>query len=289
MPITEIQRQARRNHLGSSDAPAVLGLSPWATPTDIYWSKTSELDPSKTTEAMQTGNRLEDPLIDFAIEREKLPGVRRNQNQIHESGILAANFDALVTGRPEAVEAKYVGPNSVGGWGIEGTDEVPSYVAAQCQHQMAVGDLEKVWVPAACAAFRLEWRMYFVDRDQRIIDAMVEVEIRFWNEHVLAKLPPDPHQPPSLEILKRLHRVPESIVELDEEAAIEIEKWQRSKDRQNRRAKLVKKRQAKILTLLKDAEGGRLPDGRLLAYLERHRKESYVKPYSYRVLQIQKG
>ena len=135
---------------------------------------------------METGNRLEDPLIDWAIEKESLPGVFRNHTQIHPNGIMAANFDALVMGPREGIEAKYVGPNSLAEWGQEGTDEVPTYVAAQCHHQMAVGNLAKVWVPAACAAFRLEWRMYFVLRDQRIIDAMVKEEIRFWNEHQLS-------------------------------------------------------------------------------------------------------
>ena len=42
MPITEKQRLARMKKLGSSDAPAILGVSPWKTATDVYWEKEVE-------------------------------------------------------------------------------------------------------------------------------------------------------------------------------------------------------------------------------------------------------
>lgn len=271
MPITARQRLARRNHLGSSDAPAILGLSPWRSRGDVYYSKVldaEDAEATEATEAMETGNRLEAPLLEFAAERLGMK-LRRNQHRVsdgRDGGILAANFDALVCDRPEAVEAKYVGPNAAGEWGQEGTDEVPDHVNLQCQHQMYVGGLSRVWVAAVVAAYRLEWRLYLVPRSPAIIAAMVDQELAFWREHVSPRIPPD-EQPPPLELIKALRREPGSCVDLGDEA---LQAWLRREvaAEQVKAAEAAKDAAtAELLALLGTAEAGWLPDGRMLTYL----------------------
>ena len=39
--LTKEQKLLRRTGIGGSDAAAILGLSPWATPLDIYNEKVS--------------------------------------------------------------------------------------------------------------------------------------------------------------------------------------------------------------------------------------------------------
>lgn len=268
MPITARQRLARRNHLGSSDAPAILGLSPWRSRGDVYYSKVLDAEDAEATEAMETGNRLEAPLLEFAAERLGVK-LRRNQHRVsdgRDGGILAANFDALVCDRPEAVEAKYVGPNAAGEWGQEGTDEVPDHVNLQCQHQMYVGGLSRVWVAAVVAAYRLEWRMYMVPRSPAIIAAMVDREIEFWRRHVTPRCPPE-SSAPSIEVLKLLRRTPGSCVDLGEEAAaLWLQREFAAEQRKNANAD-YEDATAKLLAMLGESEAGRLPDGRMLTYL----------------------
>ncbi|MCP5109945.1 MAG: hypothetical protein GY953_03825, partial [bacterium] len=66
MPITEKQRQARRTALGSSDIPAILGVSPWAAPKDIWLEKVKDAAPREANEWMEQGNLLEDAVLDWA-------------------------------------------------------------------------------------------------------------------------------------------------------------------------------------------------------------------------------
>lgn len=267
MPITQHQLRLRRDHLGSSDAPAIIGVSPWRTPADVYWSKQTEAE-TEASEAMQTGNRLEPALLDYAEEQ---LGVKLRRNQFRTSkgednGVLASNFDALLTEKPEAVEAKYVGPQSTADWGAEGTDEVPDHVIVQVQHQMYVSDLERVWVAAALAGYRLEWRMYCVLRSDPLIKILVERELAFWWNHVMEGVPPD-NEPPPLEVLRALRREPNKTVELSTQAAVSWFSRQEAAQQRKFAEERYERTTAEVLEALGDAEAGRLPDGRLLTYL----------------------
>ncbi len=269
MPITEHQRSLRHRHIGSSDVPAILGLSPWKTRNDIYWEKVAPPDaPGEATEAMEMGNFLEGPLLEYAAAE---LGVKLLRNQFRvspgvDNGILAANFDALVQGKPWLIEAKYVGPNSVAEWGEPGTDEVPTHVAAQVQEQMYVGDIELAWIPVFVAGFRAERRLYRVCRCAEITGDLVGELIRFWQEHVLAQIPPDPSIPPPIEALVARLRQPGTVVELPAEAPGWVELYEHARYTANVAEQDKENAKRSLLAMLGDAEAGRLPDGRLVAF-----------------------
>ena len=63
---------ARRESVGASDVPAVLGFHPWRTPLDIYKSKVESIDP-KMNSAMEWGHRLEEPVAQAFADKEKFP------------------------------------------------------------------------------------------------------------------------------------------------------------------------------------------------------------------------
>lgn len=266
--ITAEQRAARRRYVCSSDAAPILGIDPFRTQDDVYWSKVSDTD-DVPTEAMRAGNRMEPALLTFAAEE---LGVELQPNVMlvskgRDGGMCAANLDGLVIGRREAVEAKMVGPTMADAWGAPGTDEVPDHVNIQVQHQMHAAELDCVWVAAAVVRFNVEWRIYKVPRCQAIIDAMVDREMDFWRAHVLPKIPPT-DAPPAIDVLRYLKRDPGKIVTLTEAA---IEAWE------EREAKAEAKKlaeyeyesaTARVLALLGDAELGELPDGRTLVYCE---------------------
>lgn len=302
MPITEKQRLKRTSKLGSSDAPAILNVSPWRTATDVYWSK---LTPNEQAAAkhMQTGNRLEAPLVDFACEELGVT-VRRNQYRVSvgkDSGLLAANLDALVNGKREAVEGKYVGQSSSADWGQPGTDQVPDYVTVQVQHQMYVAELDRVWVPAAVAGYQLDWRLYCVPRHEELIRIIVWQEINFWRQHVMPRVPPTPSAPP-LEVLQALSREPGSVILLDDQQAPVVEAYQHLGQVQSDSEKAKKKAKADLLVLLGEHEGARLPNGTQVTYLSQRSPprcnytrlqadhpeiyEEYVTEGTHRVLRI---
>lgn len=271
MPITETQRELRKKHLGSSDAPAILGLSRFRNAADVYWSKRADADTEDVESlAMRTGNRLERALLTFASEE---TGVRFRSNQFRVSrgedgGVLAANLDGLAENRSEAVECKYVGAQWADLWGPEGSDHVPDDVQVQCQHQMYVAQLERVWVAVAMAGYSLQWRLYCVQRHEDLIKQIVERELEFWNQHIVPGIPPAGGELPSMDVLRALRREPGRIVTLNEQA---LKAWE-SLEEARVKVRLAEQerdaRQREVLTLLGDAEIGQLPDGRRITYLE---------------------
>ena len=60
MPITEKQREQRRNYLGSSDAPAIAGVDPWRNPAYTVEEKTFRVPQFKKKENpnLRYGSRI---------------------------------------------------------------------------------------------------------------------------------------------------------------------------------------------------------------------------------------
>ena len=291
--ITELQRDRRRQHLGSSDAPALVidpttnrPLSPWRTPSDVYAEKVFEVA-DEPTPAKATGNRMEAAILAFAAERLGKPINLSNRFRVDNNGtggVLACNVDAWL-GEPglAIVEAKYVGPNSTSEWGEDGSDQVPDHVLVQVQHQLYVTCAGVCHVAAAVAGFAgIDWRIYPIEPRQRLMEAIVEQEMRFWRDHVITRTPPDSYAP-ALTVLKQLRREPAKSVTID--PAI-VEAWLAAKGTASVASKNADQAQAALLEALGDAEAGDLPDGRRITYLESKRKGYTVESSTYRSLRL---
>jgi len=153
MPITEKQRQRRRNHIGASDMAAIMGLSPWRTPYDVWAEKTGRLvdEADPDNEVMALGTLLETGVLDFA--GSVLGPIRRNQFRKHPSLPIGGHLDAIRVGTNEPVEAKtagLLGPLREP-WGDEGTDHVPDRILIQVHTQclaLAPVEVERAYVAA---------------------------------------------------------------------------------------------------------------------------------------------
>jgi len=214
MPITEAQRIERRNHIGSSDVPCILGLIEGRGPGDIYASKVFELD-DKTNKAMERGNRLEPVLIEYAKDEIKPTTCEVSpETMIHPGGILAVNLDAMFHGPNGIVEAKSPGYGLE--YGEAGTDEVPLAVIAQTHAQFAcVPEIEIAWVPVLIPVYgRVQFRLFEVRRSEKLVDHIVKVVENFYHMHIEARVPPE-DSPPSLETIRRISRREGTSVDLE--------------------------------------------------------------------------
>ena len=127
--LTEQQIQERRNYLGASDIPILLGISPWQTPYDLYRFKVYGERSQEVTDAMQLGNFLEQGLVDFYSHKHGI-SVETGMNTIFHptKSYLACNLDGRID-KATILEAK------TGAQYWEG-NEVPIYYEAQCQWMM---------------------------------------------------------------------------------------------------------------------------------------------------------
>ncbi|MGH3499420.1 MAG: YqaJ viral recombinase family protein, partial [Nocardioidaceae bacterium] len=56
--------EARRSGIGASEIAAVLGISPWVSAFDLWWSKRSGVDSQPPNRAMSRGRRYEALILD---------------------------------------------------------------------------------------------------------------------------------------------------------------------------------------------------------------------------------
>lgn len=278
MILTQSQLDLRKKHLGASESAAVLGLSPWASPNDVYWRKVAPdgIDAEDPTDAMRAGTRLEPVIIAWAAEELGVEVTTGIPTLIEpKRGILCATPDAEIVGRNQGIEAKM--SSQADQWGDAGTDEIPEQYIIQCQHQMHIMGWELVHVPVLLVAFRADWRMYVVHRNDDLIAEIVERCEGWWREHVVARQPPDDSPPPEL-ILKRLHRGSGSRVILGENGIKIVQSWEDAKAVEKVAKNVTDHAKREVLALfgLEDpAEEALLPDGRMVTYRSQRSAPSF--------------
>lgn len=212
MPITPEQREQRRKHIGSSDAAAICGRDPYKSAIDVYNEKVHQTEDFSNPQ-IEVGNILEPVLIEwvglemFRQDTIYNPGI--NHYHAHDNGIMAANLDAWID-EDHHIEAKTTGMTE--GWGDPNVpNEVPEKVLIQCHHQFACAGTKLAYVPVLIGDFGLKFRLYRVERVELLI---TQIELRcvtFWTDYVERQIAP-PDSLPSLEVLKRIIRVPNKIV-----------------------------------------------------------------------------
>lgn len=185
----------RNMGLGGSDCAAVLGMSPWKSPFSVWLDKTGrgkDLDP---TYRMELGNKLEDFVAQEFMEQKGLKVRRRNailQHDEHE--FMLANVDRLIVGVDEGLECKVTNSFSGSEWTEE---EIPIHYELQCHHYMAVTGFKAWWIAALIGNERLYIRR--IERDEEIINFIIEKEKEFWETYVLADKEPAPDGSPDID------------------------------------------------------------------------------------------
>lgn len=279
--LTEKQRKKRGNYLCASDFPAIMDESPFENQTqhNVWLSKVySEQHPSVTNEAMDRGNRYEKPLVEYLANRLRMNVSTANWKLEHikpfscpKFGSYMAHLDGLiytvkgrkVTFTRKGVEAKLT--SDWQGWGEEEfTDVVPNHVLLQTHAQCFICNLEMVYIVVMLPWYgRITERIYRVQRDDELIERMTKYGEAWWDRFVKGSTPPGESEAPDLDLIRRIKRQPNKIVPLKSEL---VSIWEESKKWRKEAEKAEAVAQGKMLAALGDAEGGEIPDGRLLTY-----------------------
>ncbi len=134
----------RRTLRNASETPAVLGISPWTTPYQLWLLKTGRAEP-EANEAMRRGTALE-PGARAAYEAQT--GLVM-QPLVLQDGPYAASLDGMTLDGDLIVEIKcpYKGQASTLWQSVEG-GEVPAHYLTQIQHQLMVSGAAQahLWV-----------------------------------------------------------------------------------------------------------------------------------------------
>ncbi|MDE6901505.1 MAG: YqaJ viral recombinase family protein [Lachnospiraceae bacterium] len=179
----------RKSGIGGSDAGAICGLNPYASPMSVYRDKTSEDVSDTDNEAMRQGRDLEDYVARRFMEATGLK-VRRS-NMMYRSDdhpCMIADVDRLVVGEDAGLECKTASAYNADKWK---DGEVPMHYLIQCCHYMAVTGKTAWYI--AVVILGQEFKFTKITRDDALIANLIAIEEAFWNNHIIPRiiLPPD--------------------------------------------------------------------------------------------------
>ena len=194
--LTEAQRREawladRRTCITGTDVAAILGLSRFSSPIQVYLDKKG-LAETMENEAMRWGKRLERPILEAYAEKEGVAVQFADPYTLHRVPgfhLLGASLDAVRLCDNAPVDAKNTRQRSAD-WGPDGSDQIPVYYAAQLAVQMMVqdaafADLAVLFSGQELATFRV-WR------DLETEAAIRERVALWWERHIVQDIPPDP-------------------------------------------------------------------------------------------------
>lgn len=190
----------RSKLLGGSDIAAVLGLSPWKTPLDLWRDKTTPRVAGPRKAVMTRGIRWEGAVAEMLVERLQLQGHqveivggnRRYRDADHPFMAAEIDFEIRLDGAETItnVELKTVHPFRLREWGESGSDTLPIHYTAQVMHGLGVTRRADGMLAALFGADEL--RVYPVPADEETIAGLRARAVAFWTDHVLAGIAPEP-------------------------------------------------------------------------------------------------
>jgi len=191
MTISEEQLRNRHLYIGGSDAPAIAGVSQFQQPLDVYLSKIQETEPVDLSdnERVIFGNLFEEPVAQEFSRRTGMKVRNVNSTLRHKHyDFMVAHIDKKIEGANEGLEVKTRGIYAHKLYGPSGTDQVMESDIIQCAHYMMVTGYER-WHLAVLLSGQ-EMRYYTIERDEQLIQTLLDIELDFW-ALVRNETPPD--------------------------------------------------------------------------------------------------
>ena len=178
----------RRQGIGGSEASAILGVNPYATPLSVYMDKIGKAQEKEANEAMRQGTDLEDYVARRFMEETGFRVKKLNKILQHpEYPWMRANIDRDIVKEDAGLECKTTSPYTKFKFD-EG--EINPHYYWQCQHYMAVTGASRWYL--AVLVLGKSFHVFQIDRDESAIATLTEAEKTFWQDHVQRKAPPLP-------------------------------------------------------------------------------------------------
>lgn len=198
--------QQHRTGLGGSDIGAILGLSPYRTPVDVWAEKTGRSPGQDETLQMRFGTYAEEFVArEYSVKtghevqrftsmlRHPVAPVLGNVDRlvIPSGAKIASHKQEIRTDRGlECKTASAFASFNADDWGDEGTDLIPASYLVQCATYMALTGCT-FWDLAVLFGNQ-EIRIYNLKRDTDLEGEIIARSTEWWDRHVVADVPPEP-------------------------------------------------------------------------------------------------
>lgn len=189
----------RRKGLGGSDASTVVGVNRYSSRYELWLDKTGQLREIEATDRMEAGIRMEAVMRQWFTDRTGIPVRRQGLVRSRTRPWQMVSLDGL-TGDGGLFESKCTNWRLADEWA---DDQVADHAEVQALHGLAVTGRSHAWVVALIDGWDFQIRR--VDRDEKLIAAITQMEDEFWHRNVLDDQAPD-LEPNALDVLKDRYR-----------------------------------------------------------------------------------
>ena len=192
--LTTEQLEERKLGIGGSDVADICGLSPWKTPLEVFLEKIGEREPPQLDDnpSIYWGNKMEPLLAEEFSLKTGLNVYECKKSFVHpEYTFMRANVDRLIegdAGKDAFLEIKTAKSSQRKFWGEDGSSDIPTQYLLQVAHYCMVLDKTKAYV--AVKIDSNDFRILEYIRDPQLEEKLIFIESKFWNEHVLKRIPP---------------------------------------------------------------------------------------------------
>ena len=184
----------RTKYIGGSDIGAILGLSRFRSPLEVWMEKTGKETKKLDSLPLRFGSFAESFVASEYARATGFELIHDESIYVHpEHAFMSAHMDRFVmedgaSSPTRILECKTANPFSSGDWGEIGSDEVPMSYLCQCIWYMAIANINKV--DLAVLFGNSDFRIYEISRDLELESTILQKANFFWNEHVLRDVPP---------------------------------------------------------------------------------------------------
>ena len=277
----------RKLYVGASEAPIVLGVSPYSSAYKLWAEKTGLIEPDAQNAAMTRGKRLEPVVADMLAEDRGWTLENPGEFTIQRHASLpwmGCTLDRVLVdparGRGD-LQIKTASAFAAHDW----DNGPPLHVQVQCQHELEVTGL--TWGVVAVLIGGDELRTFEFERHDKIIGVIIEREAAFVEMVRRGIAPAIDGADATAEALKRLYpRDLGASVDLPPEATEWDERLRSVKAELSRLDDEKRELENFIKAAIGDASFGALPDGGRYAWrtVERHYEAREAHTSSFREL-----
>lgn len=254
-------KQLRTHSIGGSDCGTILGMNNYESPFTLWqkklWADNYEEDISDKIQ-VKFGHYNEQFVAKLFEEKTGKKLRKHNKMMYHKDyDFISANVDRVVIGENALLECKTTSEFLKDKWK---DGNVPASYMAQCYHYMAVTGVEVVYI--AVLFGNSEFHYETIERDEEVINDIINAEVEFWNEYIVKgqRPPADDSEITSKALNNFWKETKNDVVNFDEEKTALFKGILAIKEQQKELDKQLKGHQNQLKELLGENEFGEVSE-----------------------------
>ncbi len=254
-------KQLRTHSIGGSDCGTILGMNNYQSPFTLWqkklWADNYEEDISDKIQ-VKFGHYNEQFVAKLFEEKTGKKLRKHNKMMYHKDyDFISANVDRVVIGENALLECKTTSEFLKDKWK---DGNVPESYMAQCYHYMAVTGVDVVYI--AVLFGNSEFHYETIERDEEVINDIINAEVEFWNEYIVKgqRPPADDSEITSKALNNFWKETKNDVVNFDEEKTALFKGILAIKEQQKELDKQLKGHQNQLKELLGENEFGEVSE-----------------------------